>query len=78
MFRQKLYNNVEDNSLLNRLNYLDNHDVDYERIKFWDINHNVWIDNDNLIDYKIQKEIVVDNELIFYIYSEDYNAKDWE
>lgn len=78
MFRQKLYNNVEDNSLLNRLNYLDNHDVDYERIKFWDINHNAWIDNDNLIDYKIQKEIVVDNELIFYIYSEDYDAKDWE
>lgn len=72
MFRQKTYNNDEDNNLMTRLNRINSHDMFYINLKFWDINCNAWVDCDNLNDYKIQKEVVIDNELIFYIYLENY------
>ena len=74
MFRQKQYSNNEDNSLMNRLYYLDDNDINYDKIKFWDINHNAWVDCDNLNDYKIQEETVINDELIFRIYRENDDA----
>ena len=78
MFRQRIYNDTEDNDLYRRLEGIDDNFIFYNHIKFWDINHKGWVDSDSLTGYKIQKEIQVDNELIFYIYSEDYNAEDWK
>ena len=74
MFRQKLYNS-KDNSLFNRLKYLESNNVIFDKIKFWDIDLKCWIDYDNLIDYKIQKEILSNDELIFYIYLENCNEE---
>ena len=71
MFKQRHYK-ADNNSLMDRLRYLDTIDINYDNIKFWDIHYKAWVDCDNLSNYKIQKEIQVDNELIFYIYLEDY------
>ena len=69
MFRQWRYKKNEDNSLIHRLDQLSYSDIQYDKIKFWDINYKGWVDCDNLMhEYKIQKEVIVDNELIFYIY----------
>ena len=73
MFRQKVYATT-DNYLIDRLKYLDNMNIVYDNIKFWDINYKAWVDCDNLANYKIQKEVQINNELIFYIYLEDYDA----
>ena len=76
MFRQRDYSNEKDNSLFTRLCTLENNEINYTNIKFWDINLKTWVDCDNLTNYKIQKEVQTDDELIFYIYSEDYDAKE--
>lgn len=68
MFRQRCYKETEDNLLEHRLIYLCENEIGYDTIKFWDVNHKSWIDCDNLTGYKIQKEVQVDGELIFYIY----------
>ena len=71
MFRQIYYDNELNNSLDHRLRNMDN-ECKYNNIKFWDIKYNAWVDCDNLTNYKIQKEVRIDNDLIFYIYREDY------
>lgn len=76
MFRQRKYKNIENNSLEHRLMYLDNNEINYDRLKFWDIHYKTWVDYDNLIGYKIEKEVQIDNELIFYIYLENYDAEE--
>ena len=75
MFRQKQYDNTECNLLIDRLKYLESNNIIYYKIKFWDINIKGWVDCDNLSNYKIQREIITDDELIFYIYLEEYNAE---
>jgi hypothetical protein len=75
MFRQRQYTN-RDNLLIERLNYLDDMNINYDNIKFWNINYKTWVDCDNLTNYKIQKEVQINNELIFYIYLEDYDAEE--
>lgn len=68
MFRQRVYTNTEDNSLNRRLEQLTNNDMMNYKIRFWDIKHETWIDCDDLMNHKIQKEVQIDGELIFYIY----------
>lgn len=68
MFRQRYYKEIDDNLLEHRLIQLCENEIGYDTIKFWDVNHKSWIDCDNLTGYKIQKEVQVDGELIFYIY----------
>ena len=68
MFRQRYYKETEDNLLEHRLIHLCENEIGYDTIKFWNVNHKSWIDCDNLTGYKIQKEVQVDGELIFYIY----------
>lgn len=76
MFRQRCYSLTEDNLLHHRLEYLNSNEIKYDNIKFWDINYKAWVDCDNLSGYKIQKEVLINNELIFYIYLEDYDAEE--
>ena len=70
MFRQKIYNENENNNLKDRLEYLHTHNITYDRIRFYDINSNGWISIDDVSLYKIQKEALSDNTLILYIYKE--------
>ena len=76
MFRHRYYKGIENNSLHHRLENLNSNEIKYDEIKFWDINYKTWVDCDNLSNYKIQKEVLIDNELIFYIYLEDCNAEE--
>ena len=76
MFRQRYYKNNENNSLMYRLEHLNDNYINYNTIKFWDIDNNAWVDCDNLMHYKIQKEVQINDDLIFYIYLEDYHAEE--
>lgn len=71
MFRQRVYNETEDNLLEHRLEYLCMHNIDYEHIKFYEVNSKAWLSATDITGYKIQKEILCDDTLIFYIYKGD-------
>ena len=53
MFRQKIYNENENNNLKDRLEYLHTHNITYDRIRFYDINSNGWISIDDVSLYKM-------------------------
>lgn len=76
MFRQKIYKEPN-NSLADRLEHLYSKSVNYGYIKFYNINSNAWItiNTNNAHKYKIQKEVLINNNLIFYVYLESYNEE---
>lgn len=74
MFRQREYN--EPNNLLkDRLEYLCTHDINFKCIKAYDINSKGWICNGDFNEYRIQKEVIIGDTIIFYIYRETNNEE---
>lgn len=71
MFRQKIYNENENNNLKDRLDYLRKQSFNHTTFKIYNINSNTWIDVPNTSNYKIQKEALSDDTIIFYVYTEE-------
>ena len=71
MFRERIYSKQQSMKVINRLIDLKALGIKFNKIKYFDMKHNNWLDDTEIVaadDYKIHKEVLSDDLFIFYVY----------
>lgn len=71
MFKERVYSKQDSIRLLDRLTNLKALGIKFDKIKYFDIKHNNWLDEVEINatnDYKIHKEVLSDDLFILHVY----------